>query len=60
MICDLSDQPFEKRFKRLTTKSKDEVSNIVWSNDGKTIGFNRSVPVEGGKDAKKQVFIVRL
>ncbi len=59
VVCEISDQPFDKRFKRLTAKSKDEVSNVVWSNDGKTIGFNRSVPV-GGKDAKKQVFIVRL
>jgi hypothetical protein len=60
VICELTDQPFDKRFKRLTAKSKDEVSNVVWSNDGKTIGFNRSVPVGGSKDAKKQVFIVRL
>ena len=60
VICELTDKPFEQRFKRLTAKSKDEVLNIVWSNDGKTIGFNRSVLIDGGKDAKKQVFIVRL
>ena len=58
--CTVSEQPFEKRFKRLTAKTKDEPSNIVWANDGKTIGFNRSVQVEGKKDGVKQIFIIKL
>jgi hypothetical protein len=60
VICEISDQPFEKRYKRLTARSAEAPSNIVWSNDGKTIAFNRTVPVEGENDLKKQIFIIRL
>ena len=59
VACKLTDEPFEKRFTRITPVSKEELSNIVLSPDGKTIAFNRPV-----KDAKgkvwKQVFVVKL
>ncbi|MBV5316027.1 MAG: DUF3748 domain-containing protein [Prolixibacteraceae bacterium] len=60
VVCEVSDRPFEKRFRRLTAPSEVELSNIVLSNDGKTIAFNRSVAVEGSKDGKKQIFHIRL
>jgi len=60
VLCEVSDLPFEKRFRRLTAKTEEELSNIVWSNDGKTIAFNRTVPVEGSKEGKKQIFYIRI
>jgi len=59
-LCKISDQPFEKRIKRLTAKTTDAPSNIVWSNDGKTIAFNRSVSIEGKNDQIKQIFVINL
>ncbi|KAB2826255.1 MAG: hypothetical protein F9K10_01905, partial [Paludibacter sp.] len=35
-------------------------SNIVWSNDGKTIAFNRTVQAEGSNEGKKQIFCISL
>ncbi|MCX6223010.1 MAG: DUF3748 domain-containing protein [Bacteroidia bacterium] len=60
VICKISDEPFEKRFQRITPITKEELSNIVWSSDGKTIAFNRPVKADGAKDAWKQIFVVRL
>jgi len=60
VICKISDEPFEKRFQRITPVSKEEISNIVWSADGKTIAFNRPVKSEGAKEAWKQIFVVKL
>jgi WD40 repeat protein len=60
VICKISDEPFEKRFHRITPVTKEELSNIVWSPDGKTIAFNRPVKAEGAKDAWKQIFVVKL
>ncbi len=60
VICRVSDEPFEKRFKRITPVSKEELSNIVWSNDGKTIAFNRPVADEASGKIYKQIFYVRL
>jgi Periplasmic component of the Tol biopolymer transport system len=57
--CEVSDQPFENRFKRLTAKSAEAPSNIVWSNNGKIIAFNRILPAEA-KEGKKQIFYIRL
>ena len=60
VICEVSDRPFEQRFRRLTAKTADTPSNPVWSNDGKTIAYNRAVPT-GEKDEKRdQIFIVKL
>ena len=57
--CEISYRPFEKRFKRLTAKTAGAPSNLVWSNDGKTIAFNRSVS-GGSTEPKNQIFIIRL
>jgi hypothetical protein len=57
--CEVSDRPFEQRFKRLTAKTAEPPTNLVWSNDGKTIAFNRLVS-EGGSEPKNQIFIIRL
>ncbi|MDP2338774.1 MAG: DUF3748 domain-containing protein [Bacteroidota bacterium] len=58
--CEVSSLPFEKRFHRLTDKTLEAPSNLVWSNDGRTIAFNRIVPVEGSGEPKKQIFIIQL
>lgn len=59
VICEISDRPFEKRYKRLTASSAEAPSNLVWSNDGKTIAYNRLVPIEGKNDQKKQIFVIK-
>lgn len=59
VICKISDEPFENRIQRITPVGKEELSNIVWSNDGKTIAFNR--PVKDTDDKVwKQIFVVKL
>ncbi len=58
-LCEISDLPFEKRYKRLTAKSADTPSNLVWSNDGKTIAYNRMVPIEGKNDQIKHIFVIK-
>ena len=60
VICDISDQNFEKRFKRITTISKEELTNIVWSSDGKTLAFNRPVKDQASGNIFKQIFVVKL
>lgn len=60
VVCEVSDQSFDKRFRRLTAPSETEISNIVLSNDGKIIAFNRVISVEGSKEGKKQIYMVRL
>jgi len=60
VICKISDEPFEKRFRRITPTSKEELSNIVWSADGKTVAFNRPVKAVGSKDSWKQIFLVTI
>jgi len=44
----------------LTVKTSGAPSDLVWSNDGKTIAFNRSIPVEGNNDQKKLIFVIKL
>ena len=60
VLCEVSDRPFERRFRRLTAHTKDAPSNIVWSNDGKTIAFNRTVSDETGKEGSKQIFYITI
>ncbi len=60
VICTLSDEPFEKRYKRITPVSKEELSNIAWSNDGKMIAFNRPVADAASGKVFKQIFTVKL
>lgn len=60
VICEISDRPFEQRFKRLTEKTAEAPSNLVWSNDGKTLAYNRMVPADGSSNQKKQIFVIKL
>ena len=60
VLCKISDEPFEKLFRRITPVSKEEISNIVWSADGNTVAFNRPVKAEGAKEAWKQIFLVKI
>jgi hypothetical protein len=59
VMTEINDLPFEKRFKRLTAKTAEAPSNLVWSADGKTMAFNRTVPVSGTNDPKKQIFVIK-
>lgn len=58
--CEVSDLPFEQRIRRLTEKTADAPNNLVWSNDGKIIAFNRIVASEEDKHGKNQIFYIRL
>jgi WD40 repeat protein len=60
IVCNISDEPFKKRFQRITPVSKEEISNIVWSPDCKTIAFNRLVKADGSNDNWKQILVVKL
>ena len=60
VITEISEHPFAQRFRRLTAKIPVELSNLVWSNDEKTMAFNRPVPAEGKKDQKQQIFVIKL
>ncbi len=60
VTCEVSDRLFKKRFKRLIARTNEAPSNLVWSNDGNTIAFNRSVLVDESAEPKKQIFIIRL
>jgi hypothetical protein len=60
VICDISGDRFEQRYKRVTSKTDEPPSNHVWSNDGKTIAFNRWVYSKEKKERKKQIFIIKL
>lgn len=58
--CEVSDKPFEQRFRRLTAKTPDSPNALVWSNDGKTIAFNRSVPTGNGAEKRDQIFVIKF
>lgn len=60
VVCEVSDTPFKGRFRRLTAGTNEAPSNLVWSNDGTIVAFNRIVPVEGNKEGKKQIFYIKL
>ena len=60
VVCEISDRPFENRVKRLTERTIQPPSNLVWSKDGKTMAFNRALP-EGDKlNQKQQIFVIKL
>ena len=59
VLCEVSGRPFDQRFRRLTAPSFHTPENIVWSNDGRTIAFNRVVEKPGTDDKSKQIFIVQ-
>lgn len=60
VVCEVSDTPFNGHFRRLTARTNEAPSNLVWSNDGTIVAFNRIVPVEGSKEGKKQIFYIKL
>ncbi len=60
IITEISDRPFGERFKRLTAKTIDQPSNLVWSNDEKTMAFNRLLPFGDKKNQKQQIFVIKL
>lgn len=60
VVCEVSDAPFERRFRSLTARTTEAPSNLVWSNDGKTIAFNRMETGLKPEEQKKQIFFVHL
>ena len=60
VLTEVSDRPFEQRVKQITAKSEKPLSNLVWSNDEKTLAYNRLIPIEGKKETKQQIFVVKL
>jgi len=60
IVCEISEAPFERRFRRLTARTTEAPSNLVWSNDGKTIAFNRMETGLKTEGQKKQIFFVHL
>ncbi len=58
ILCEISNRPFSKRYKRLTPKASEMPSNLVWSKDGSAMAFNRFV--KGSDEPKKQIFILKL
>ena len=60
VACEVSDRPFDQRFRRLTERTEKTPSGMVLSNDGKIVAFNRPVAIEGTKDGKDQIFYIKL
>ena len=60
VITQISEQPFENRFKRVTARTASAPSGLVWSNDEKTIAFNRLIKSEGKNGQKQQIFVIHL
>ena len=60
VITEVSKRPFGERFKRITARTTDHPSNIVWSNDNKTIAYNKLVTITGKHDQKQQIFVLKL
>jgi hypothetical protein len=59
VLCEVSGRPFDQRYRSLTAPSIPVPDNIVWSNDGKTIAFNRVVEKPGSGYTSKQIYIVQ-
>lgn len=60
VVCEVSERPFRKRFRKITERTTEAPSNLVWSNDGKSMAFNRLVKVNGKNGLTKQIFVVKL
>jgi len=58
VICDVTHGKDYGKFRKLTTRSDDEPTNLVWSHNGKMIAFNRTVETNGG--SSKQIYLLRL
>lgn len=59
VLCETGNAPFEERILMLTDPSEAAPSNLVWSPDGKILGFNRLVKNENGKSTQ-QVFVLKM
>jgi hypothetical protein len=57
-ICDVREGDSFGRARRMTAKTKEPPQCPVWSHDGRTIAFNRSIP--NGRKSYKQVFLLKL
>ena len=55
----MSDSPFNERIRVLVEPSLGAPSNLVWSEDGKVLAFNRLMKNEAGKGVQ-QVFVLRM
>ncbi len=60
IICDVSDAPFESRYRRLTSKSEQPPVNMVWSHDGAMIAYNKMASDEKHPEPTQQVFVIKL
>ena len=60
VITEISDRPFEQRFKRITAKSALTPSNLVWSDDNRILAFNELIAMDGNKEKTQQIFVVKL
>lgn len=59
VLCEVSDSPFNERIRVLVEPSLGAPSNLVWSEDGKVLAFNRLMKNEAGKGVQ-QVFVLRM
>ncbi len=60
VITEVSERPFEQIFRRLTTRTAVSPSNLVWSDKGNTMAFNRLVKMGGNQDQKQQIFVIKM
>lgn len=60
VLCKLGNEPFTKRYKKLTAPTKPSPTNMVWSHDGKTIAFNRTIAKDNSSEGSVQVFVIHL
>jgi Tol biopolymer transport system component len=58
VLCKTGNASFKDRFKRLTHPTNPSPLNLVWSPDGKTLAFNRTIANDKGEKTK-QIFIVQ-
>lgn len=58
VLCEISDKPFLDRYKRLTKRTDEPPSNLVWSKDGGTMAFNRII--KNKNEGVKQIFVLKL
>ncbi|MCE7043628.1 DUF3748 domain-containing protein [Dyadobacter sp. CY312] len=60
ILCRTGNDPFSKRFEKLTEATAPAPTNSVWSPDGKTIAFNRFVKSGKSGVATQQIFVKRV
>lgn len=57
VACQIGTEPFEQRLNVLTKPTSPSPSNLVWSHDGKTLAFNRTLTNSEGYSSK-QIFTI--